>query len=341
MPLVRNKFWPTLWCFESRAQTIIASLLRSRILPLIHYRREILTLSDGGEVALDWAEEGCSVASPIVIILPGLTGASQAEYIKCLVSSAKKVGIRCVIFNNRGLGGVELKTPRTYNAANIDDISEVIEHVKKLYPHVPLGATGISMGGLILGNYLAQRGTMARNKLKGCFLISVPWNVFAATKNTEENYFNLMMNKYLAGTLRKNIQRLHNSSEPGMFDVDIDTILKSQTVREFDSHFTVKQFGYKDVEEYYSNATIHDKLHLIDVPLLCLSAADDPFQPVHAIPLKEIAETKNVAVVVTSRGGHIGFLEGVWPVKEEQYMGKLFSQFFAALFTADVDRHIL
>ena len=60
-------------------------------------------------MALDWAEEGCSAVSPIVIILPGLTGASQAEYIKCLVSSAKKVGIRCVIFNNRGLGGVELK----------------------------------------------------------------------------------------------------------------------------------------------------------------------------------------------------------------------------------------
>lgn len=79
---------------------------------------------------------------------------------------------------------------------------------------------------LILGNYLAQQGVMARNKLKGCFLISVPWNVFAATKNTEDNYFNLMMNKYLAGTLRKNIQRLHYSSETGMFDVDIDTLLK-------------------------------------------------------------------------------------------------------------------
>lgn len=79
---------------------------------------------------------------------------------------------------------------------------------------------------LILGNYLAQQRVMAKAKLKGCFLISVPWNVFAATKNTEENYFNLMINKYLAGTLRKNIQRLHYSSEPGMFDVDIDTLLK-------------------------------------------------------------------------------------------------------------------
>ena len=71
--------------------------------------REILTLSDGGEVALDWTEHNCCPTSPIVIILPGLTGASQAEYIKCLVYAAKNVGIKCVIFNNRGLGGMKLK----------------------------------------------------------------------------------------------------------------------------------------------------------------------------------------------------------------------------------------
>lgn len=51
-----------------------------------------------------------------------------------LVSSAKKVGIRCVIFNNRGLGGVELKTPRTYCAANSDDLTEVVDYVKKIHP---------------------------------------------------------------------------------------------------------------------------------------------------------------------------------------------------------------
>lgn len=213
--------------------------------------------------------------------------------------------------------------------------------MKKIHPNVLLGATGISMGGLILGNYLARQGKIAKNKLKGCFLISVPWNVFAATKSTEENYFNLILNKYLAFSLRQQVKRLHYSSESGMFDVDIDSLLKSQTVREFDSQFTVKQFGYKDVEDYYSNATIHDKLHLIDVPLLCLSAADDPFQPVQAIPLKEISQTKKIAVVVTSRGGHIGFMEGMWPVKEEQYMGKLFSQFFTALFTTNLEHQLL
>lgn len=55
VPLVRNKFWPTLWCFESRAQTVIASVLRSRILPPIHYRRLVsllLTFVDGTYASL-------------------------------------------------------------------------------------------------------------------------------------------------------------------------------------------------------------------------------------------------------------------------------------------------
>jgi len=88
------KFWPTFWCVESRAQTVFASILRSQIMPNINYRRfvlinyflvlirikflffcrEILTLNDSGEVALDWLESNCADDSPIILILPGLTG---------------------------------------------------------------------------------------------------------------------------------------------------------------------------------------------------------------------------------------------------------------------------
>lgn len=39
VPILKSKFWPTLWCFESRAQTVLANLLRSRIWPHIKYRR--------------------------------------------------------------------------------------------------------------------------------------------------------------------------------------------------------------------------------------------------------------------------------------------------------------
>ena len=66
-------------------------------------------MSDGGQVALDWLEDGCPNSAPIIVILPGLTGESQAEYIKCLVNSANRIKLRVVVFNNRGLGGISLK----------------------------------------------------------------------------------------------------------------------------------------------------------------------------------------------------------------------------------------
>lgn len=44
------------------------------IFKLFLFCREILTLKDGGEVALDWLEKGCDSESPVIIILPGLTG---------------------------------------------------------------------------------------------------------------------------------------------------------------------------------------------------------------------------------------------------------------------------
>ena len=64
-----------------------------------------------------------------------------------------------------------------------------------------------------------------------------------------------------------------------IYSLKVNFLFQSKTIREFDSKFTVKQFGFKDVDEYYRSATLHDKLHKIQVPVLCLSAADDPFQP--------------------------------------------------------------
>jgi abhydrolase domain-containing protein 1/3 len=174
---LEHKFWPTFWCVESRAQTVFASLLRSNNIPDIDYRREVLTLKDGGEVALDWLETNCAADAPIIIILPGLTGESQAEYIKCLVTAANCIGMRSVVFNNRGLGGLELKTPRLYCAANCEDLSEVVHHVRKCNPEVRIGATGISMGGLILGNYLAMHNEEAKKLITAAKIISVPWDV--------------------------------------------------------------------------------------------------------------------------------------------------------------------
>ncbi len=40
MPILREHYWPTFWCFESRMQTVLASMTR-RMIPDIRYQREV------------------------------------------------------------------------------------------------------------------------------------------------------------------------------------------------------------------------------------------------------------------------------------------------------------
>lgn len=327
---LRERYWPTPWCYESRCQTILASVLRSR-LPDITYTRELLEMKDGGQICLDWLDVTVVDDQPIVIILPGLTGSSQSEYVKSFVLAVQETGARCAVFNNRGLGGVQLKTARTYCAANSDDLEEAIEHIRTKYPKAPLMATGISLGGMILGNYLATRGETAAQHLVAAMVLSIPWNVFIGTESLEKPLWNLLLNRHLAHCLCESVRSMRKQLE-GHYKWDLDHVMQSKTIREFDSRFTAVQFGFRDVEEYYRTACLHDKLDNIKVPLLCLTAADDPFQPMEGIPIEAASRSSHVAIVVTARGGHIGFMEGIFPTNT-YYSDRIYKQLVKGIFS--------
>lgn len=84
--------------------------------------RDILTLNDGGEVAVDWRYPKSDVSQNLitVVILTGLTGDSQAEYVRETVNELYDKGYCCVVFNYRGRGGVKLKVKRKFNNIVLD-----------------------------------------------------------------------------------------------------------------------------------------------------------------------------------------------------------------------------
>ncbi|XP_055861386.1 phospholipase ABHD3-like isoform X4 [Biomphalaria glabrata] len=272
-PISKERFWPTWWCFESRAQTILRALIQSS--PKVDYTSEHLTTSDGGEIRLDWNENDSNSKfskheRPTILMLPGLTGSSKENYILHMVYDARNLGYRSVVFNNRGTGDTQLKTPRTYCAANTEDTEFVIKHIRTKYPNAPLIGVGVSLGGNL---HLFER------------------------------------------------------------NVNIDTahVLKSESIKDFDERFTSKLFGYSSVDHYYTEASLHTKVHSLARPVLCLSAADDPFAPETSIPMKEAEENENIAIVKTACGGHIGFLEGTFP-SDRSYMYRWFQQFVSGMF---------
>ena len=65
----------------------------------------MVTLKDGGQVALDW-----KINDPknIVLVLHGLTGGGDCNYIKDTLERLYNAGYTAVCFNNRGVGFTNL-----------------------------------------------------------------------------------------------------------------------------------------------------------------------------------------------------------------------------------------
>ncbi|EHB12679.1 Abhydrolase domain-containing protein 3 [Heterocephalus glaber] len=328
-PVVTETYYPTVWCWESRGQTLLRPFITAK--PPVRYRNELIKTADGGQISLDWFDNDNSAyytdasTRPTILLLPGLTGTSKESYILHMIHLSEELGYRCVVFNNRGVAGENLLTPRTYCCANTEDLETVIQYVHGLCPSAPFLAAGVSMGGMLLLNYLGKIGP--KTPLMGAATFSVGWNTFACSESLEKPLNWLLFNYYLTTCLQSSVNKHRH-----MFvkQIDMDHVMKAKSIREFDKRFTSVMFGYRTIDDYYTDASPNRRLNSVGIPVLCLNSVDDVFSPSHAIPVETAKKNPNVALVLTSCGGHIGFLEGIWP-RQCTYMDRVFKQFVQAM----------
>lgn len=158
-----------------------------------------------------------------------------------------------------------------------EDLAEVVAHVERARGG-PMLAVGVSLGGLILARYLARRGDKAR--LQAALVVSSPLDVEAGSACIERPPLNALLSWHMARSLRRTV-RSHGALRGEGVACDWRGVAASRSVRQFDAAFTARHFGFESVDAYYRAATLRGKLHRVRTPLLCLCAADDPFQPEH------------------------------------------------------------
>ena len=153
----------------------------------IFYQREILTMADGGTIALDWAismnqyNRNKSISyrdlpkDKIVIFLHGILGDSKSEYIYHFLPTLIAQGYTPVVYIARGNDDLPLTSPSLFSGKIANDLYEITRYLKLTYRSCQLFAVGYSLGASSLLNYLSRMKDLSF--LTAAVSVCPPWNV--------------------------------------------------------------------------------------------------------------------------------------------------------------------
>ncbi|XP_047151107.1 embryogenesis-associated protein EMB8-like [Vigna umbellata] len=328
--VLRGRYFATPWLCSPHLQTLFLNYFGRP--PFLKYARELFRTADGGTIALDWlfsshvsdnvGYEDESV--PIVVVIPGLTSDSSSQYIKHLAYHTAKRGWNVVVCNHRGFGGVSITSDISYNAGLTEDVRAVVNHLHKERSKAPLFVVGTSIGANILVKYLGEDGENI--PVAGAVAVCSPWDLLIGDRYLRRGRVQKIYDKALAFGLL-DYAKLHQSHFSR--NANWEGMEKSVSVRDFDDHATRVVGKYESVDTYYRRCSSATFVRSVSVPLLCISALDDPICTTEAIPWDECKANKNIVLATVKHGGHLAFFEGlsasrIWWVRAvNEFLGVL------------------
>jgi predicted alpha/beta-fold hydrolase len=265
----------------------------------------------------------------VVGVIPGLASSSHSPYIETVCRYLTENGYHAAVMNARGMGSTPLDQPSIMTGAFTDDIRSIVrkcfneERLKtQLGIEGPLYLVGFSLGGSMLCKYLGEEGrnpkSRVNTRVKAAVSACSPWDFHESSANMETWEAHVIYQPHLAKGIREYMER-HREVCRGIREVDVDHLLSSpkltSTVQSIDEAIVAPVAGFGSRQEYYTAATPMPYLNDIKMPLLCLTAADDPITgppPRDARWEAIIAKNSNISYAKTPCGGHLGFLQRFW-----------------------------
>lgn len=286
-------------------QTLAPRFIRKKALFEPLWQR--LNTQDNDFLDLAWSEDWQTEKAqkkPIFILFHGLEGCFYSPYANGLMHAFASQGWLSVMMHFRGCSGQPNHNARSYHSGEIEDARFFLEHINREFPHQTKIAVGISLGGNMLANYLAQYNQDPM--LEAATIISAPLDLSACSARIEQG-FSKVYKTYLLSSLKKSALRKHHLIK-GELDVSYQSIKRVTKLYEFDDLITAPLHGFDDAEDYYNRCSGIHKLKDIRIPLQIIHAKDDPFMTDAVIP--KYALPSNIDYRLFDQGGHVGFVTG-------------------------------
>jgi len=268
--------------------------------------RERWELPDGDFLDLDLGPDP-GPSAPLVLVLHGLEGTSRRSYVRSACRELLARGMRPVAMNFRGCSGEMNRRPRFYHSGETGDPAFVLAGLRRAFPGRPLGALGFSLGGNALLKLLGERADGGAGLLDAAVAISVPMDLAAGGALLDTTATGRFYTRYFLRSLRRKVRAKASLLESRL---DLAATLRARTLREFDEAATAPLHGFRDADDYYARSSSAAFVPLIRVPTAVFHSLDDPFLPSAALPLDALAANPRIALALTRRGGHVGFMEG-------------------------------
>jgi hypothetical protein len=299
-----------------------------RPVPKLKLRRNRLELPDGDFLDLDFLETPSSngkTDEPLVVILHGLEGSSGARYVRSLAGAVQSRGWSAAAVNMRMCSGEPNRLIETYHSGKSEDLDFVVRYLREVAGYERLYLVGFSIGGNIVLKWLGESGGRASEKIRQAAAVSVPYDLVKSVELMDRGFNREVYTRSLLKGLKAKVA-LKAGRFPGA--VHYDRVKRSGTFREFDGEVTAPLNGFKGEMDYWSQSSCKRLLGSIRVPTLLIHAEDDPFFPGPGLPLELIRHSPYLKLVLASHGGHLGFVAGSWPWKQEPWLEQRIMDFF-------------
>nr|WP_086940683.1 hydrolase [Thaumasiovibrio occultus] len=298
-----NHFTPAKGLANPHLQTLLPRYLRRT--PLFAPRTQRLTTPDGDFIDLAWTTAPTADNAPLFVLFHGLEGCFRSPYANGSLHAASQQGWQGVMMHFRGCSGEPNRFATSYHSGHTKDARFLIQWLRRHYPHRTIMAVGISLGGNMLVNYLAQYGQNAGIDMAQ--VVSAPLNLSSCSARIQQG-FSRVYQTYLLGSLKRNAA-MKAKRHPHAFSLSDKEILNVSNLWQFDHQVTAPLNGFTGAEDYYQQCSGLPKLAQIVQPLRLLHAKDDPFMDENVIPDSQTLPS-NVDYLLLERGGHVGFITG-------------------------------
>ncbi len=252
-----------------------------------------------------WQPEEVRAKRLTLILVHGLEGSSNSQYMIGNTARALAAGFNVVRMNMRSCGGTDEICPTIYHSGRSGDVAAVFRKIIEDQKLEAIALVGYSMGGNLILKYAGEVAAAPPPQLKAVVGVSPLMDLAVSSAALHERQNRIYEWHFLRNMIARVQRRI--GLYPAIYSgAEVEKI---HTMRLFDDHIVARYGGFADADDYYERVASSHFAGRLSAPTLILHSMDDPFIRLLPSTRAALMANPNVTYIETERGGHCAFLE--------------------------------